>query len=162
MHNWVVWANGQGSLGCCSLWGRKESDRTEWLNLAKVWFPLSSTWTISIFLEFHKCHAGMHTWKMQVCDRNRVESVIILLHSLSFFKFYLYCLPTEDTPWAWSPCCWWGSQGGPFSCSEWAVVEGSGWKHRQSRQISWGDCSPHWLVIIEKLLCFSVPWFPDL
>ena len=23
---------GQGSLACCSLWGRKESDPTEWLN----------------------------------------------------------------------------------------------------------------------------------
>ena len=32
-----VWANsgvgyGQGGLGCCSPWGRKESDTTEWLN----------------------------------------------------------------------------------------------------------------------------------
>ena len=25
-------ADGQGSLGCCSLWGRKESDTTEQLN----------------------------------------------------------------------------------------------------------------------------------
>ena len=24
--------DGQGSLACCSLWGRKESDTTEWLN----------------------------------------------------------------------------------------------------------------------------------
>ena len=24
--------NGQGGLACCSPWGRKESDRTEWLN----------------------------------------------------------------------------------------------------------------------------------
>ena len=25
-------SEGQGSLGCCSLWGHKESDTTEWLN----------------------------------------------------------------------------------------------------------------------------------
>ena len=28
-------ADGQGSLACCSPWGRKESDRTEWLNWIK-------------------------------------------------------------------------------------------------------------------------------
>ena len=40
-----VWANsgdGQGSLPCCSPWGRKESDVTEWLNwtewLTVTWF----------------------------------------------------------------------------------------------------------------------------
>ena len=27
-----VLENGQGSLGCCSPWGRKELDSTEWLN----------------------------------------------------------------------------------------------------------------------------------
>ena len=31
------------------------------VTLAKVWFPLSSTWTISIFLEFYKCHSDMYT-----------------------------------------------------------------------------------------------------
>ena len=28
--------NGQGSLVCCSPWGRKESDTTEWLNWTKL------------------------------------------------------------------------------------------------------------------------------
>ena len=28
--------NGQGSLACCSSWGRKESDRTERLNRTKL------------------------------------------------------------------------------------------------------------------------------
>ena len=27
---------GQGSLACCSPWGRKESDKTEWLNNNKI------------------------------------------------------------------------------------------------------------------------------
>ena len=31
-------ADGQGSLACCSPWGRKESDKTEWLNWTeKTW-----------------------------------------------------------------------------------------------------------------------------
>ena len=29
--------DGQGSLACCSPWGRKESDRTEWLNWTAMW-----------------------------------------------------------------------------------------------------------------------------
>ena len=29
--------DGQGSLACCSPWGHKELDRTEWLNCSGVW-----------------------------------------------------------------------------------------------------------------------------
>ena len=29
---WELVMDGQGSLACCSQWGRKESDTTEWLN----------------------------------------------------------------------------------------------------------------------------------
>ena len=29
-------ADGQGGLGCCSPWGRKESDLTEWLNWTEI------------------------------------------------------------------------------------------------------------------------------
>ena len=32
--------DGQGSLVCCSPWGCKESDMTEWLNWTEFWFPL--------------------------------------------------------------------------------------------------------------------------
>ena len=33
---------GQGSLGCCSPWGRKESDTTEWLdNSLEFWGPMA-------------------------------------------------------------------------------------------------------------------------
>ena len=38
--------DGQGGLGCCSLWGHKESDMTEWLN----WTELKVEW-----LHFSKC-----------------------------------------------------------------------------------------------------------
>ena len=32
--------DGQGGLECCSSWGRKESDTTEWLNWTDVWWTL--------------------------------------------------------------------------------------------------------------------------
>ena len=56
--------DGQGGLACCSSWGRKESDTTEWLNWTE--------WLI-------------HTW-----SRNpRVFS----RHSFSLFCFSQMCLP---------------------------------------------------------------------
>ena len=37
---WTIWVgDGQGGLACCSSWGRKESDMTEWMN----WTELNST-----------------------------------------------------------------------------------------------------------------------
>ena len=36
--------DGQGSLACCSPWGCKESDMTEWLN----WTQLNQLWTVNI------------------------------------------------------------------------------------------------------------------
>ena len=40
-----IWANSKryerhGGLVCCSPWGCKESDMTEWLNWTEFWFPL--------------------------------------------------------------------------------------------------------------------------
>ena len=44
--------DGQGSLACCSPWGQKESDSTEWLNWTD---GLDSTWKNgSILAYFHK------------------------------------------------------------------------------------------------------------
>ena len=37
--------NGQGSLACCSLWGHKETDTTEWLNWTDY---KGSIWHIAI------------------------------------------------------------------------------------------------------------------
>ena len=40
--------NGQGSLACCSPWGRKELDMTEWLNWTEEWhdtYVLNSIFT---------------------------------------------------------------------------------------------------------------------
>ena len=33
----LVVGDGQGNLACCSPWGRKESDRTEWLNWTETY-----------------------------------------------------------------------------------------------------------------------------
>ena len=38
--------DGQGSLLCCSLWGRKELDMTEWLNWTDTIFICSRQWLI--------------------------------------------------------------------------------------------------------------------
>ena len=38
--------DGQGSLLCCSLWGRKELDTTEWLNWTDTIFICSRQWLI--------------------------------------------------------------------------------------------------------------------
>ena len=45
--------DGQGSLACCSAWGHKESDMTEWLNWTDVhsdscWQRLTSSYSISL------------------------------------------------------------------------------------------------------------------
>ena len=49
-HHWLndmgfVWTlglgDGQGGLACCSSWGWKESDTTEWLNWTESWFQLA-------------------------------------------------------------------------------------------------------------------------
>ena len=34
-------SEGQGSLACCSLWGYKESDKTEWMNFSSLLFIAS-------------------------------------------------------------------------------------------------------------------------
>ena len=40
---------GQGSLACCSPWGCKESDTTEWLNWTELnWYPLSCWYYLTI------------------------------------------------------------------------------------------------------------------
>ena len=54
MVGWHHWLNGQipgvsdgqGSLACCSSWGHKESDMTEWLNWTKLKSQQSSKWFI--------------------------------------------------------------------------------------------------------------------
>ena len=41
-------AAGQGGLVCCSPWGCKESDRTEWLNNKKATVSVLNTFVIGL------------------------------------------------------------------------------------------------------------------
>ena len=44
---------GQGSLACCSPWGRRESDRTEWLKNNGVTCPLTSPGNLTCFASLY-------------------------------------------------------------------------------------------------------------
>ena len=46
--------DGQGGLSCCSPWGHRESDRTEWLSWAELNWSISDTWSIINFLWWKK------------------------------------------------------------------------------------------------------------
>ena len=65
--------DGQGSLECCSPWGRKQSDRTEWLNWTElnweknwllpfsVFFKLQSVqFSCSVVSDFLRPHESQH------------------------------------------------------------------------------------------------------
>ena len=58
---------GQGSLACCSPWGRKESDTTEWLN----WTDLSISVYLSTVLGFS---CGSASRVCLQCRRPRFDS----------------------------------------------------------------------------------------
>jgi len=45
--------NGQGGLACCSSWGRKESDMTEWLNWTEWFMKNKLLLSILIFWEHY-------------------------------------------------------------------------------------------------------------
>ena len=69
--------NGQGSLACCSPWGLKESDMTEWMN-----------WS------FYKIYRLM---KLRKYSENQEKSlledfIIFQLYSIGDNYFYLYYL----------------------------------------------------------------------
>ena len=49
-----IYADGQGSLVCCSPWGRKESDTTERLNLNWIYAGLSQ-------IQMRTGHVSSHT-----------------------------------------------------------------------------------------------------
>lgn len=64
---------------------------------------------------------------------------------------------------AWSPFCWWGPQGGPFSCSLWVIEWRVVVESTESGVRFLGVTVPltSW-VVIRRLLFFSVSWFSDL
>ena len=44
---------GQGSLACCSPWGHRESDRTEWLKNNGVTCPVTSPGNLTSFASLY-------------------------------------------------------------------------------------------------------------
>ena len=72
--------DGQGSLACCDLWGRKESDMTEWLNWAwnfpPHWIPSQQEIDTSpAWVTMLECRLGMN---FKVGDYSVAHSGIIL------------------------------------------------------------------------------------
>ena len=53
---------GQGSLTCCSPWGRKESDTTEWLN-----------WTVQITMKEYKIVWSLLSTKLTLIGKARLS-----------------------------------------------------------------------------------------
>ena len=50
---------GQGNLTCCSLWGHKESDTTEWLNNISKWKESEKVYILHIYI----CKTGRRKWQ---------------------------------------------------------------------------------------------------
>ena len=52
--------DGQGGLACCSLWGHKESDTTEWLNWTEVCF--SKCWRVCMLIRLGHVQLFVIQW----------------------------------------------------------------------------------------------------
>ena len=71
--------DGQGGLACCSPWGRKESDTTEWLN----WLAEIRRW-------------GSKGWKFQLC--RRVSSADLMYNPGTVVNTTMPVLVTQPCP----------------------------------------------------------------
>ena len=70
---WTPWVgDGQGGLACCSSWGHKESDMTEWLN----WTELYVQYLVNINLHMWKKTVNFkaigHFYKFKVWNHNNM------------------------------------------------------------------------------------------
>ena len=113
--------DGQGSLVCCSPWGRKELDMTEWLNWTEKEIPFPNTQplaTISVFLHVQRSYSG---YFLSVESHHMWSCVWLLSFSMMFLKSspvvtwiktslflwdFHYGLVNEDR--AFFPCVLWG------------------------------------------------------
>ena len=69
---------GQGSLMCCSPWGRKESDRTEWLNLNKILMTFLKKAQMTDKLPYLHHSLAFHLYTASVsAPYNKMGSLII-------------------------------------------------------------------------------------
>ena len=84
MLGWHLWPNGhefkqylgdgdgQGSLACCSPWGHKELDTTEWLNWTKVWPRKNGRWVLGLKLAWRTSQPASSTAEI---DKVRLRGV---------------------------------------------------------------------------------------
>ena len=90
--------DGQGSLACCTPWGRKESDTTEWLNWTELSWTKLITWITSFSnsmkLWTMPCRATQHGWTWW-----RVLTKHGLLESGRANRFSILALWTPWTVW---------------------------------------------------------------
>ena len=91
---------GQGSLACCSPWGCKESDMTEWLNWTEPFVNLS-----------------VHQFTYQISLEQDRTAYYMTTNSKRLFNdiTFITCL------WLLPSCCYWHSSsfyGGPATCGD--------------------------------------------
>ena len=79
-------SDGQGSLACCSPWGHKELDTTEWLNWTdSPWklLALDPIWSLSLgHLSFH--HSGSHCSKCLSAENALTTLLLWILSCLAY------------------------------------------------------------------------------
>ena len=67
--------DGQGGLACCSSWGRKELDLTEWLN----WTEEKRKWCYCFFFKLCTFY-----WSMSVCSAKLLQSCLTLYNPMDW------------------------------------------------------------------------------
>ena len=102
--------DGQGGLACCSPWGRKDSDTTEWMNWTdSLWVAKGWTW-LSDF-HFHSlCEFSAERFAHNLLQFPCMLFVIFFLLLLIFFNFCLFdnYVSRHVLPWvypAWNTVC---------------------------------------------------------
>ena len=85
--------NGQGGLECCSLWGRKESDTTEWLNFWKMRLFKDETLLYYYCHYIHFVDGKTESWKGKMVWKVFCKLPITPCMSLSQLK-----VPTPHWP----------------------------------------------------------------
>ena len=99
MVGWHHWLNGhefqqapgdgegQGSLACCSPWGHKESDMTEWLNwtplLHRELFVPPSPWVLALGLFSILIKISTQSYKLV-----RTPRIVLCDHFYAYFPYY--------------------------------------------------------------------------
>ena len=78
--------DGQGGLACCNLWGRKESDKTEWLN----WTELNPVHVSCLSLKIHLVSYPCFLQLLCVCIHHiytRARMMLWISWVICFFQY---------------------------------------------------------------------------